>query len=247
MKAQTKLQKRLRRQQMRSLEKQRMQKEQMQTYGLPGTESFIVKPPKAVPLPTFCPDKTQFPFEHKYLESKHMCSASPKEDGFIMSRSDALQLIRETYPGFKQITDKLKVTDWQGAKKCYHHKGLGVKPELSRKQLREIREDGLVTYVRKGRKLPSIKHVHDIQDSIKRICDLQGTRHKDAKHYGKNTGETLTIMYYNEDTRQICLFNKSSGDLITADKFNKNYFRKTVDAAQVGKSPSDTTKPENEK
>lgn len=51
----------------------------------------------------------------------------------------------------------------------------------------------------------------------------------------KNTGETPCIMFFNRETRQIALFNKTSGDLIRADKFRQNYFTKCIDSGQIGK------------
>ena len=42
-------------------------------------------------------------------------------------------------------------------------------------------------------------------------------------------------MFVNRETRQIALFNKTSGDLITAEKFRQNYFTKCIDSGQVGK------------
>jgi hypothetical protein len=58
---------------------------------------------------------------------------------------------------------------------------------------------------------------------------------RDATHYGKNTGKTPCIMFFNRETRHIALFNKTSGDLITAEKFRQNYFTKCIDSGQVGK------------
>lgn len=54
--------------------------------------------------------------------------------------------------------------------------------------------------------------------------------------YGKNTGETPCIMFFNRETRQIGLFNKTSGDLITMDKFRQDYFTKCIDSGKVGKT-----------
>ena len=42
-------------------------------------------------------------------------------------------------------------------------------------------------------------------------------------------------MFFNRETRQIALFNKTSGDLITAEKFRQNYFTKCIDSDRVGK------------
>jgi len=57
---------------------------------------------------------------------------------------------------------------------------------------------------------------------------------RDAKHYGTNTGETPVVMYFNKETRQIVVFNQTSGDLITAEKYRKNYFKKCVESCQIG-------------
>lgn len=46
-----------------------------------------------------------------------MCHITPDEEGFFMTRDDALKHIRETYTGSTQITKTCKVTDWQIAKK----------------------------------------------------------------------------------------------------------------------------------
>ena len=66
------------------------------------------------------------------------------------------------------------------------------------------------------------------------MCQLDTTYLQDAKHYGK-TGETPATMYYNTETRQIALFHKTSGDLITADKFRPKYFNNCVKSGKIGK------------
>ena len=43
-------------------------------------------------------------------------------------------------------------------------------------------------------------------------------------------------MFFNRETRQIALFNKTSGDLITAEKFRQGYFDKCVNSGQIGKA-----------
>lgn len=40
-------------------------------------------------------------------------------------------------------------------------------------------------------------------------------------------------MFFNRETRQIALFNKTSGDLITAEKFRQNYLNKCINSSQV--------------
>lgn len=48
--------------------------------------------------------------------------------------------------------------------------------------------------------------------------------------------KTQGIMFFNRETRQIALFNKTSGDLVTAEKFRQDYFNKCVDSGQIGKA-----------
>lgn len=43
-------------------------------------------------------------------------------------------------------------------------------------------------------------------------------------------------MFFNLETRQIKLFNKTSGDLITAEKFRQGYFDRYIDSGQIGKA-----------
>ena len=98
-------------------------------------------------------------------------------------------------------------------------------------------DGGLIPYVQKGGKLPPIELIRDCQQKIYDFCHLENTEiNRYGTHYGKNTGEkTPCIMFFNRETRQIALFNKTSGDLITAEKFRQNYFTKCIDSGQVGK------------
>ena len=89
--------------------------------------------------------------------------------------------------------------------------------------------------IQKGGKLPPREFIKDFQQKIYDFCHLENTKViLDAKHYGTDTGETPCIMFFNRETRQIVLFNQTSGDLITAEKFRLNYFNKCVDSGQIG-------------
>ena len=95
---------------------------------------------------------------------------------------------------------------------------------------------GLIRYVQKGGELPPIELIRDCRQKIYDFCHLENTEiNRYVTHYGKNTGETFCIMFFNQETRQIALFNKTSGDLITAEKFRQNCFTKCIDSCQVGK------------
>lgn len=184
-------------------------------------------------------------FERETLHTmKQMCAASADENGFVMNYDEAYNLIKETYGGSMQITEDCKITDWQGAKKAYHfQKGFGIDlgkyQNISKEDLVNLQntDGGLIPYVQKGGKLPSIELIKDCQQKIYDFCHLENTEiNRDVTHYGKNTGERPCIMFFNRETRQIALFNKTSGDLITAEKFRQNYFNKCVDSGQIGKA-----------
>ena len=183
-------------------------------------------------------------FERETLyRMKQMCAASADENGFVMNYDEAHDLIKETYGGSMQITEDCKITDWQGAKKAYHfQKGFGIDlgkyQNISKEDLVSLQntDGGLIPYVQKGGKLPPIELIRDSQQKIYDFCHLENTEiNRYVTHYGKNTGETPCIMFFNRETRQIALFNKTSSDLITAEKFRQNYFTKCIDSGQVGK------------
>ena len=95
---------------------------------------------------------------------------------------------------------------------------------------------GLIPYVQKGGKLPPIELIRDGQQKIDDFCHLENTEiNRDAIHSHKNTGETPSILFFTRKTRQIALFNKTTGDLITAEKFRKNYLDKYIDCGKLSK------------
>ena len=96
---------------------------------------------------------------------KQMCAASADENGFVMDYDQAYNLIKETYPGFMQITEDFRFSDWQGAKKAYHgQKGFGIDLDkyenISKEDLLTLQntEGGMIPYVQKGGKLPPITY-----------------------------------------------------------------------------------------
>ena len=172
-----------------------------------------------------------------------MCAASADEHSFVMSYDEALNLIKETYSSSMQITEDCKLTDWQVAKKVQHfQKRFGIDLNkysgISKEDLVTLQntKGGLTRYVEKVGKLPPIEFIKDCQQKVYDLCHLENTEiNPDAVHYGKKTGKTPSKMFFNRERRQIALFNKTSGDLITAEKFRQQYFDACINSGQVGK------------
>ena len=142
------------------------------------------------------------------------------EYGFVMSRDEALKLVSDTYRGSTQITEDCKVTDWQIAKKAYHfHKGFNMDLDkydnFGKQDLVNLQntKGGLITYVQKGGRLPPIEFINDAKKQLTDFCLLEKTEViKDAKHYGHHSGVTPGIMFHNDETGRIAIFNRTSGD-----------------------------------
>ncbi len=143
-----------------------------------------------------------------------------------MTKEEALELIAKTYPGYMEVTENERITDWQAAKHLYHAKSLGVDPEMygmTQEQLLKIRDTGGFTeYVRNGNTLPSIEHVRAYQRALKNVCENSPPK-EDSKYYDKN-GVTAATSYYDENKRVIVTFNKTTGDLITGYIQRKELF-----------------------
>lgn len=185
-------------------------------------------------------------FERDTLHTmKQMCAASADENGFVMSRDEALKLVSDTYSGSTQITEDCKVTDWQIAKKAYHfHKGFNMDLDnydnFGKEDLVNLQntEGGLITYVQKGGKLPPIEFINDAKNQLTDFCLLEKTEViKDAKHYGQHSGVTPGIMFQNDETGRIAIFNKTSGDLITTETYKPKPFNKFVKGCYLGNRP----------
>ena len=54
--------------------------------------------------------------------------AMADENGFVMSYQEAHNLVAETYPGYLEVNESCKITDWQAAKHIYHANSMGIKP-----------------------------------------------------------------------------------------------------------------------
>lgn len=185
-------------------------------------------------------------FERETLyRMRQICAASADENGFVMGRDEALKLVSDTYGGSTQITEDCKVTNWQIAKKAYHfHKGFNMDLDsydnFDKQDLVNLQNTngGLITYVQKGSRLPPIQFINDAKKQLTDFCLLEKTEViTDAQHYGQHSGVTPAIMFHNNETGRIAIFNKTSGDLITTETYKPKPFNKFVEGCYLGNRP----------
>lgn len=164
---------------------------------------------------------------------KKMSSASSDENGFVMSYDEAFKLISDTYPGSTKINEDFKVSDWQIAKKAYHFQQ-GFNIDLD-KYDNFGKQD--LTNIQKGGTLPPTEFVNDVRNRLVDFCHHPKTQIiKNATHYNnENSTGTASTIFLNEETKQIAVFNRTSADLIMADKFKEAYFKKVIQYNQTGR------------
>lgn len=172
-----------------------------------------------------------------------MSMANSDQDGFIMSREEALKLLTETYPGEIQINEDCRMTEWQAASHLYHGMGLGIEPPkygITQDELMKItnQEGGFIKYVQRGNKLPTIEHVRAYQEAVKNIClDSETEQRNDIEFFDVN-GKKLVTTFKNGQF--IMVFNQATGDpvtnqdFITGDKRNRSFIKKFDKTGQLG-------------
>jgi hypothetical protein len=179
----------------------------------------------------------------------NMCPglAMADENGFVMSYEYAYNLVAETYPGYLEVNESCKITDWQAAKHIYHANGMGIDPAdygFTQQELERIRgeagykgEGGLIGYARRGYRLPPIEMVRDYQFRLKGRCDQSPIKRTNVPYYDNNGAWKATVFATppSEDSSGIIIaFNESTGDLITGDKQKKPAFDRFKDENYLG-------------
>ena len=186
-------------------------------------------------------------FERETLHmAKQMCHASADENGFVMSYQEALNLVAETYPGYLQVNENCKITDWQAAKHIYHANGMGIDPAdygFTQQELERIRGEsgykggGLIAYARRGYRLPPIEMVQDYQLRLKTSCKKAPIKRTNVQYYDVNgvwQARVFATPPSEDSSRIIIAFNESTEDLITGDKQNNPAFNRFKDENYLG-------------
>jgi len=114
---------------------------------------------------------------------------------------------------------EFKIQEWQAVKKLEHAVCFGINPadySFSQDQAKEINaKGGIVGYVRKGNKVPSLDLIRAYQNAIKNFCEdrNQSDRNDESTFRGEPS-----ITFFNEETRQVVIFNRETKIFITAYK-----------------------------
>ena len=127
----------------------------------------------------------------------NMCPGLPMadENGFVMSYQEAHNLVAETYPGYLEVNENYKITDWQAAKHIYHANGMGIDPAdygFTQQELERIRGEsgykggGLIAYTRRGYRLPPIEMIQDYQLRLKTSCKKAPIKRTNVPYYDVN-------------------------------------------------------------
>lgn len=140
--------------------------------------------------------------------------------GESLSWDDAMAILEARY-GSNYIAinnGDLKIQDWQAAKKVNHAVCFGINPSdygISQKQLLEInKKGGIVTYLQRGNKLPSLDLIRAYQNAIKTFCeDPNLSVRNDESTFG---GIEESITFFNPKTLQVAIFKRKTKGFITA-------------------------------
>ena len=171
-------------------------------------------------------------------------SESEEEEDLVHEQNkrgvqDPLAILEETYgSNFVPVENgEFKIQDWQAAKKIYHAVCFGLKPEdfgFSQKEVIEIElNGGLVEYVRNGKNLPSLDFIRAFQKTIKKFCEdrKRSDRNDYSTFYGTNS-----ITFFNQETRQVVIFNRETKIFITAYKLSSTRATDYRESGNIGRS-----------
>ena len=160
------------------------------------------------------------------------------EEPYILSRDDAIAVLESRY-GSNFLTvgnGELKVQEWQCVKKLEHAICFGLRPEkfgFSQDQAKKIngKDSGLVAYVRKGNKLPSLDLIRAYQIRLKNFCE-------DANQSVRNDNSTFrgepSITFFNQKTRQTVIFDRETKIFMTAYKLAQRSVGEYLTTGNIG-------------
>ena len=159
------------------------------------------------------------------------------QEQYLLSVNDAIAILEARYgSNFLTVQNgEFKIQEWQAAKKLEHAVCFGLKPEdfgFSQDQAKQINDKGgIVPYVRKGNKLPSLDLIRAYQNTIKNFCEdpNQSVRNDKSTFRGKPS-----ITFFNQETRRVVIFDQKTKIFITAYKLAKRSVHEYLTTGNIG-------------
>ena len=163
------------------------------------------------------------------------------QEQYLLSSDDAKAILKARYGPIDNLNfiavenGEFKIPEEQAAKKIEHAVCFGINPaayDFSQDQAKEINDKGgIVSYLRKGKKLPSLDLIRAYQNAIKNFCEdrNQSDRNDESTFRGE-----LSITFFNKETRQVVIFNRETKIFITAYKIAERRANEYITNGNIG-------------
>jgi len=208
-------------------------------------EIFAYKSSGTVKLQEICLSPTQR-LEDDFLISQNLESGKSKElqvyqEPYLLSVDDVIAILKARYgpidnPNFIAVENgEFKIPEQQAVKKIEHAVCFGINPadyDFSQEQAKQINaKGGIVAYVRKNNKLPSLDLIRAYQNAIKNFCEdrNQSDRNDESTFRGEPS-----ITFFNQETRQVVIFNRETKIFITAYKISPDQLIRYLKTGEIG-------------
>lgn len=163
------------------------------------------------------------------------------QEQYLLSFDDAIAVLKSRYGPIDALNfitvenGEFKIQEQQATKKIEHAVCFGLKPEdfgFSQDQAKQINaKGGIVPYVRKGNKLPSLDLIRAYQNAIKNFCE-------DPNQSDRNDKSTFrgepSITFFNQETRQVVIFDRETKIFITAYKIAERSVDQYLTTGNIG-------------
>ena len=197
-------------------------------------EIFAYKSSETVKRQEICSTPDMSPEYSKSGKSKEL---QVYQEPYLLSIDDALAILEARYgSNFLTVENgEFKIQEWQAAKKIEHAVCFGLKPEdfgFSQDQAKQINaKGGIVVYVRKGEKLPSLDFIRAYQNAIKNFCE---DRNKSDRNDNSTFRGEPSITFFNQETRQVVIFDRETKIFITAYKLAERSIDEYLTTGNIG-------------
>ena len=173
----------------------------------------------------------------KYSQSKKSKELEVYQEQYLLSVDDAIAILEARYgSNFLTVENgEFKIQEWQAAKKLEHAVCFELKPEdfgFSQNQTKQINaQGGIVAYLLKGNKLPSLDLIRAYQNAIKNFCEdpSQSVRNDKSTFRGEPS-----ITFFNQETRQVVIFDQETKIFITAYKLAERSVDEYLTTGNIG-------------